>query len=78
VTTLLPGAEPPFEGAPDAATHLRNVFSRMGFDDKEIVALSAGLHSLPGGVRLAICATRTRLMGCTHSRGVSDWLHVRP
>jgi hypothetical protein len=34
--------------------------------------------SLPGGVGLATCATRTRLMGCTHSRGVSDWLHVRP
>jgi hypothetical protein len=33
-----------------------------------------GLHSLPGGVRLVTCATRTRLMGCTHSRGVSDWL----
>jgi hypothetical protein len=27
---------------------------------------------------LVTCATRTRLMGCTHSRGVSDWLHVRP
>jgi hypothetical protein len=34
-----------------------------------------GLHSLPGGVRLATCATITRLMGCTHSQGVSDWLH---
>jgi hypothetical protein len=30
--------------------------------------------SLPGGVRLVTCATRTRLMGCTHSRGVSDCL----
>jgi hypothetical protein len=26
-----------------------------------------GLHSLPGGVRLVTRATRTRLMGCTHS-----------
>jgi hypothetical protein len=33
---------------------------------------------LPGGVRLVTCATRTRLMGCTHSRGPSDWSHVRP
>jgi hypothetical protein len=37
-----------------------------------------GSHSLPGGVRLVTCATRTPLMGRTHSRGVSDWLHVRP
>jgi hypothetical protein len=37
-----------------------------------------GLHALPGGVGLVTCATRTRLMGCTHSRGVSDWLRVRP
>jgi hypothetical protein len=29
---------------------------------------------LPGCVRLVTCATRTRLMGCTHSRGVSDWI----
>jgi hypothetical protein len=34
-----------------------------------------GLHSLPGGGRLVAWATRTRLMGCTHSRGVSGWLH---
>jgi hypothetical protein len=33
-----------------------------------------GLHSLPGGVRLVTWTTRTGLMGCTHSRGVSDWL----
>jgi hypothetical protein len=33
------------------------------------------LHSLPGDVRLVTCATRTRLMGCAHSRGVSGWLH---
>jgi hypothetical protein len=39
------------------------------------------LDSLPGGVRLATCATRTRLMGCANSTyglreppGVSDWL----
>jgi hypothetical protein len=37
-----------------------------------------GLHSLPGDVRLVAWATRTRLMGCTHSRGVADWLHGRP
>jgi hypothetical protein len=35
-----------------------------------------GLHSLPGGVRLVTCATRTRLMGCTLTPGaVSDWSH---
>jgi hypothetical protein len=34
--------------------------------------------SLPGDVKLVTCATRTRLMGCTHSRGMSDWSHVRP
>ena len=42
----LPGAAPPFgDGAKDAATHLRNVFYRMGFDDREIVALS-GAHTM--------------------------------
>uniref|UniRef100_A0A7R9Y7Z5 L-ascorbate peroxidase n=1 Tax=Micromonas pusilla TaxID=38833 RepID=A0A7R9Y7Z5_MICPS len=42
----LPGAEPPFgDGSPDAATHLRNVFGRMGFSDREIVALS-GAHTI--------------------------------
>ncbi len=42
----LPDAEPPFgDGAPDAATHLRNVFYRMGLDDAEIVALS-GAHTI--------------------------------
>lgn len=43
----LPDAEPPFAGGrdPDAATHLRRVFYRMGFDDQEIVALS-GAHTL--------------------------------
>eukprot|EP00242_Pyramimonas_sp_CCMP2087_P010405 CAMPEP_0198217736 /NCGR_PEP_ID=MMETSP1445-20131203/65560_1 /TAXON_ID=36898 /ORGANISM="Pyramimonas sp., Strain CCMP2087" /LENGTH=207 /DNA_ID=CAMNT_0043894537 /DNA_START=93 /DNA_END=713 /DNA_ORIENTATION=+ len=42
----LPGAAAPFgDGAPDAATHLRNVFYRMGFNDQEIVALS-GAHTL--------------------------------
>jgi hypothetical protein len=35
-------------------------------------------HSLPGGVRLVTCATRTRLMGCTHSRGVSDLFRHKP
>lgn len=42
----LPDAMPPFGcGAPDAATHLRNIFYRMGFDDEGIVALS-GAHTL--------------------------------
>eukprot|EP00298_Acanthocystis_sp_HF-20_P005133 c15394_g1_i1.p1 GENE.c15394_g1_i1~~c15394_g1_i1.p1 ORF type:complete len:323 (+),score=132.03 c15394_g1_i1:24-971(+) len=42
----LPDAFPPFgDGAKDAATHLRNVFHRMGFDDREIVALS-GAHTI--------------------------------
>jgi L-ascorbate peroxidase len=42
----LPGAEAPFgDGAKDAATHLRNVFYRMGFNDREIVALS-GAHTI--------------------------------
>lgn len=40
----LPDAMPPFKGEPDAATHLRNVFYRMGFDDRAIVALS-GAHT---------------------------------
>lgn len=42
----LPAAEPPFpNGAKDAAQHLRDVFYRMDFDDREIVALS-GAHSV--------------------------------
>eukprot|EP00467_Chlorarachnion_reptans_P003287 CAMPEP_0114506206 /NCGR_PEP_ID=MMETSP0109-20121206/11297_1 /TAXON_ID=29199 /ORGANISM="Chlorarachnion reptans, Strain CCCM449" /LENGTH=304 /DNA_ID=CAMNT_0001684765 /DNA_START=113 /DNA_END=1027 /DNA_ORIENTATION=- len=42
----LPDAYPPFgDGASDAARHLRNVFYRMGFNDREIVALS-GAHTL--------------------------------
>jgi len=41
----LPDAMPPFKGEPDAATHLRNVFHRMGFTDKDIVTLS-GAHTL--------------------------------
>lgn len=42
----LPDAMPPFGcGAKDAATHLRNIFYRMGFDDEAIVALS-GAHTL--------------------------------
>ena len=43
----LPDAEAPYhDGAdPDAATHLRRVFYRMGFGDREIVALS-GAHAL--------------------------------
>ena len=42
----LPGAAAPFDdGAADAATHLRNVFFRMGFSDAELVALS-GAHTL--------------------------------
>jgi len=42
----LPDAEAPFGcGATSAAQHLRNIFYRMGFDDKDIVALS-GAHTL--------------------------------
>jgi len=42
----LPSANPPFpDSSPDAAVHLRRIFYRMGFDDKEIVALS-GAHTL--------------------------------
>ena len=43
----LPDAEPPYhDGAdPDASTHLRRIFYRMGFDDREIVALS-GAHTI--------------------------------
>jgi len=42
----LPDAEPPYGcKAVDAATHLRNIFHRMGFSDQEIVALS-GAHTL--------------------------------
>merc|ERR1719158_1254819 len=42
----LPDAMPPFGcGAPDAATHLRTIFQRMGFDDEGIVALS-GAHTV--------------------------------
>ena len=41
---VLPGALPPFaEGS--AAAHIRAVFGRMGFSDREIVALS-GAHTL--------------------------------
>ncbi|DBA66373.1 TPA: putative L-ascorbate peroxidase 7, chloroplastic [Trebouxia sp. C0005] len=42
----LPGGGGPYpDGAPDAATHLRNVFHRMGLNDQEIVVLS-GAHTL--------------------------------
>ncbi|CAE7637849.1 APX8 [Symbiodinium sp. CCMP2592] len=43
----LPDAKPPFGcGAPTAAQHLRNVFTKkMGFTDQEIVALS-GAHTI--------------------------------
>ena len=46
----LPDAAAPFGGdtpmaAPDAASHLRAVFYRMGFNDAEIVALS-GAHTI--------------------------------
>ena len=42
----LPDAEAPFgDGSRDAASHLRAVFGRMGFDDREIVALS-GAHTV--------------------------------
>ena len=42
----LPDAMAPFGcGAADAATHLRTIFNRMGFEDEAIVALS-GAHTL--------------------------------
>jgi len=42
----LPDAGMPYGcGADDPATHLRNIFHRMGFNDQEIVALS-GAHTL--------------------------------
>jgi len=42
----LPDAMAPFGcGASDAATHLRTIFNRMGFDDEGITALS-GAHTL--------------------------------
>jgi len=42
----LPDPAPPFPcGAQDPATHLRNIFNRMGFEDEGIVALS-GAHTL--------------------------------
>lgn len=42
----LPGAGHPFsDGSKTPAEHLRNVFYRMGLNDKEIVALS-GAHTL--------------------------------
>eukprot|EP00931_Biecheleriopsis_adriatica_P019383 TRINITY_DN1321_c0_g1_i1.p1 TRINITY_DN1321_c0_g1~~TRINITY_DN1321_c0_g1_i1.p1 ORF type:complete len:1228 (+),score=315.72 TRINITY_DN1321_c0_g1_i1:46-3729(+) len=42
----LPDAEAPYAcGAKDPATHLRNIFNRMGFDDRDIVALS-GAHTI--------------------------------
>eukprot|EP00514_Thraustochytrium_sp_LLF1b_P007496 CAMPEP_0184534156 /NCGR_PEP_ID=MMETSP0198_2-20121128/15173_1 /TAXON_ID=1112570 /ORGANISM="Thraustochytrium sp., Strain LLF1b" /LENGTH=294 /DNA_ID=CAMNT_0026927047 /DNA_START=83 /DNA_END=967 /DNA_ORIENTATION=+ len=41
----LPGAGAPFAGNVDAAQHLRDVFHRMGFNDKDIVALS-GAHTV--------------------------------
>jgi cytochrome c peroxidase len=42
---LLPNADLGSKGPPATAEHLRYVFNRMGFDDREIVALS-GAHSL--------------------------------
>ena len=42
----LPDAKPPFgDGSPDAPSHVRAVFYRMGFDDADIVALM-GAHTL--------------------------------
>ncbi|KAK3263629.1 putative L-ascorbate peroxidase 7, chloroplastic [Cymbomonas tetramitiformis] len=42
----LPGAAPPFDdGSATPADHLRKVFYRMGFNDREIVALS-GAHTI--------------------------------
>mmetsp|Transcript_17654 Transcript_17654/g.29980 ORF Transcript_17654/g.29980 Transcript_17654/m.29980 type:complete len:294 (-) Transcript_17654:196-1077(-) len=41
----LPAAMPPFPSGGDAAGHLRAVFGRMGFSDRDIVALS-GAHTI--------------------------------
>ena len=41
----LPDAEAPWQGERSAAEHLRKIFSRMGFSDRDIVALS-GAHTL--------------------------------
>ena len=45
LSKFLGGGGPYPDGAPDAATHLRNVFYRMGLNDQEIVVLS-GAHTL--------------------------------
>ena len=46
VWTSLPGAEAPFpDEAPTPGQHLKNIFYRMGLDDKDIVALS-GAHTI--------------------------------
>ena len=46
----LPSAGKPFPGAKSAGEHLRNIFYRMGFDDREIVCLS-GAHTLGRGFK---------------------------
>jgi hypothetical protein len=67
-----------------AAAELQRVSGGDGEDKVDVSKLNipegskVGLCTpLPGGVRLVTRATRTQLMGCTHSRGVSGWLHCK-
>jgi len=60
----LPDAKPPFGGgARDAPSHLRAIFYRMGFSDREIVALS-GAHTLG---RALPCRERPLAAGQPHA-----------
>jgi len=76
----LPDAEAPYgDGASDAATHLRNVFHRMGFDDREIVALS-GAHTIGRAFKERSGVTEhgygakngTKFTGCPFMRARAD------
>ena len=63
----LPDAKPPFGGgARDAPSHLRAIFYRMGFSDREIVALS-GAHTLGRAHAVSQAAASATL-----------WLAARP
>lgn len=60
----LPDAKPPSGGgAPDAPSHLRAIFYRMGFGDGEIVALS-GAHTLGRAFK-----ERSGVTECSHAEG---------
>jgi hypothetical protein len=72
-------AQPRVLHRPDAPT--RRVLTprgvRLVFHVRPELDLWVALHSR--GCQIGVpWATRTRLMGCAHSRGVSDRLHVRP